>query len=167
MLQDSEQSLNDNRVNNNLCKNYDAQTSNDLLKSDNESADDSSNDDYDDDSDENDLSVPVALPSFSNNVEKNLVSGDLWDDKKMRCQFISELSIFYTSQKNFTITTLKNSKHYKAIAITILTKYKGLRSKINSICDSENKIVMQYNKSHKQQKKLIQPWVTDYYKLLL
>ena len=90
--------------------------------------------------DEDDLQLPLKLPIFSSLIEKHLQNGTVWNLKKLRCQMIRELCVFYTAEKDFC--DLKSSKQYKAIGLTILNNYKALRKQINEICDSENKIRM-------------------------
>jgi hypothetical protein len=91
--------------------------------------------------DEN-VPLPVKLPTFSNTVEKGLVKGDIWTSKKTRCQLINELSVFLTSKKDHK---LKTSKDYKAVGLTLLHNFKAFRSYINELCDSANLDIQKKN----------------------
>ena len=76
-----------------------------------ETFDSDSDSDGESSGDEN-VPLPVKLPTFSNTFEKGLAKGDIWKSKKTRCQLINELSVFFTSKKDYI---LKSSKDYKAI----------------------------------------------------
>lgn len=125
-------------------------------------SDDDEDETFDSDSDsegessgDENVPLPVKLPTFSNTVEKGLVKGDIWQSKKTRCQLINELSVFFTSKKDYK---LKTSKDYKAIGLTLLHNYKAFRSFINELCDSANTNIQKENLTSVKKKKLIQPW---------
>jgi hypothetical protein len=98
--------------------------------------------DNDDDNTENKDSEEIQLidklPRFSNNIENELQKGSLWADKKIRCQLINEMSVYFSAEKSFK---LKNSKQYKQIGIKLLQSYPLFRQDIEKICDLENMII--------------------------
>jgi hypothetical protein len=52
-----------------------------------------------------------------------------------RSQFIAELALYYQTN-NYE---LSKSKHYKAVCLTVLTKYEHFKKLLTKICDDENK----------------------------
>jgi hypothetical protein len=122
----------------------------------NQASDDENEDDDEDDVDTNGddrLKFPTSLPTFSKKIDSCLKRGDFWTNESDRSQFISELAIFF---KTNNILVCK-SYHYKAIGITILSKYVNFKDSMNKLCDDENKA--RYKIINKRKPKLIQPWV--------
>ncbi len=74
-------------------------------------------------------------------------SGDFWHKNNERSQLVSELAVFYSASG----IILRKSCHYKAVALTIFSKYDKFKKEISGICDSENKV---------RTKCLAQPWVS-------
>jgi hypothetical protein len=69
---------------------------------------DSDSDSDDESSGDENVPLPVKLPTFSNTVEKGLAKGDIWKSKKTRCQLINELSVFFTSKKDYILKSSKD-----------------------------------------------------------
>ena len=128
----------------------------DSAKVDNKNESFSDKDDDDDNEDDNivTLLLFVKLPKYSNNVEKSLQSGELWSNKKIRCQLINELSVFYSAEKDFI---LDNSKQYKKVGLKLLSTYQLFRKEIDQVCDEMNMNIRSNNTKNCTKKKLIQP----------
>jgi hypothetical protein len=61
------------------------------------------------------------------------------------------MAVFYHTN-NILLT---NSKHYKAVCMTVLAKYENFKYSMSKLCDNENK-----NRLNRDKKmKTIQPWV--------
>ena len=92
------------------------------------------------------LKFPTLLPTFSKKIVNCLQNGDVWLNNSERAQLVTELAIFYST----SAIVLQKQCHYKAVILTLFSKYNKFKEEIISIADSENKT---------RSRNLAQPWV--------
>ena len=121
------------------------------MEEDEEDEDDDEDNEHGIKDDDNRLKIPTSLPTFSKKIQQCLIDGDFWITDTSRIQFTSEMAVFYHTN-NILLT---NSKHYKAVCMTVLAKYENFKYSMSKLCDNENK-----NRLNRDKKmKTIQPWV--------
>jgi|688.fasta_scaffold187986_1 hypothetical protein len=86
------------------------------------------------------------MPTFSKKISNCLQNGDFWLNNSERSQLVTELAIFYST----SAIILQKQCHYKAVILTLFSKYNKFKEAIISIADSENK---------SRATNLAQPWV--------
>jgi len=86
------------------------------------------------------------MPTFSKKISNCLQNGDIWLNNSERSQLVTELAVFYST----SAIVLQKQCHYKAVILTLFSKYNKFKEAIISIADSENK---------SRATNLAQPWV--------
>jgi hypothetical protein len=86
------------------------------------------------------------MPTFSKKISNCLQNGDFWLNNSERSQLVTELAVFYST----SAIILQKQCHYKAVILTLFSKYNKFKEAIISIADSENK---------SRATNLAQPWV--------
>jgi hypothetical protein len=77
------------------------------------------------------------MPTFSKKISNCLQNGDIWLNNSERSQLVTELAVFYST----SAIILQKQCHYKAVILTLFSKYNKFKEAIISIADSENKLV--------------------------